>query len=210
MMKYNVRFFFISLACLWIASCSSSTIYTIKKKATNLETTYQSKPSINFLLETPYLIKDVTIVQQIIEKIIVENKLFESYQFLVYAWDKGNPNADFDIRLKFFLFHKQNPGFFNLLNIIVSGTTLGLFPVFVDESISLDLELRNVGHVQSIYQYHCSERYIGAVAFFVAPNAEPQVIEIEIPTYVIENLVKDALFKLITESPLKEFNESNK
>jgi hypothetical protein len=220
-MKCLIKLLFGILACLWLINCSSSTKYITEGKATNLDSNYKSNLSINFRIRAGGVFTDVETCQKITEKILKEYKFFKSYYFLENAWHnyqplektlkKNSPNADFTIELAFSASPKVNPGFLNIVNVIISGTTFGLFPVFADMPISLYARLLDSEETRSMYLYDCSALYYGEIVFGVTPYSESvHTIEIEPPTYVIEKLVKDALFKLTAESPLKEFNLSNK
>jgi len=75
----------------------------------------------------------------------------------------------------------------------------------VPYEITLDIELRDLHKNQLMYRYTCSGYYYKP---FAVSYTDAKAYDNDPPTSSIENLLKDALFNLVTNSPIKKFNIS--
>jgi hypothetical protein len=208
----NLKIFLllICLALLFANGCVSlPKISTAGKKATNLNLGYKSNLDIEFVWAKVGRVQDYDSYQKIFEKLLKEYKFFNSFYFgsLYFYEDLAKiRHSDADFAIKFWFSEKEaDPSFLNYSNAFVSFMTLGIIPTYVPYKITLDIELRDLRENQIIYRYICSESYYKP---FAVSYTDARAYDDKTPTSTIKNLLKDALFDLVTNSPLKEFNIS--
>jgi hypothetical protein len=192
-----VGFLLISSGCVSLPKINQT-----DKKATNLNLDYKSILFIEFVLAKDWKVQDFESYQKILEKLLKEYKFFKSFYFgsLYFYEDLANiRHSSADFAIKFLISESEAPNFLTYSNAILSLTTFGILPTYVPYEINLAAELRDLHENKLLYRYNCAESYY-------KPFTISKSLDDRTPTSSIENLLKNALFKLVTNSPLREYN----
>lgn len=195
-----------ALLVLFLAACAEIPLGDLQP--TNLNepvSTYIKKPSVFLLLSFQYVgsngrtIKD-DVLKGAVEKVISANNLFGSYSISLKS-DGDDEPTDVDYKIELNLSNAFRPSydrseFIDALKATIHVSSLGFVPVWDEKNYRLDATLYDSSN-NNIFNYVCFDKSAFLIIGFNSVTNNP-------PPSTVESMVRDALFKIINESPLKD------